>query len=185
MKVRPFGIVIVILVMVLSLSFSAWCTETSTPEAAPAATEEKPIQTPAPVAPETAPAAAPEKPAETAAPAVPTAEPEAQTTIQIEDAVVCQDVVESAPVGSGDVFAKETQKVYCFSRVVGALGETQVTHNWYYKDTLKASVKLPVRSNNWRTWSSKTILPKWTGEWMVEILSEEGAPLESIIFVIQ
>ena len=31
--------------------------------------------------------------------------------ISIQDAVVCQDVVERTPVGSGDVFAKETSKV--------------------------------------------------------------------------
>lgn len=110
---------------------------------------------------------------------------EQQTGNMIQDAVVCQDVVDRAPVGSGDVFAKETSKVYCFCRVVGVEGESSVTHNWYYKGTLKASVKLPVRSINWRTWSSKSMSPEWTGEWMVEILSADGSPLESIIFFIQ
>jgi hypothetical protein len=105
--------------------------------------------------------------------------------IQIESAAVCQDVVDREPVGSGDVFAKETPRVFCYCRVVGAVGETQVTHNWYYKGSLKASVKLNVRSPNWRTWSSKTIIPEWTGEWMVEILSADGTPLESIIFYVQ
>lgn len=110
---------------------------------------------------------------------------EQQTTIMIQDAVVCQDVVDRTPVGSGDVFAKETAKVYCFCRVVGVQGESSVTHNWYYKGTLKASVKLPVRTSNWRTWSSKSMSPEWVGEWMVEILSADGTPLESIIFFIQ
>jgi len=113
------------------------------------------------------------------------AAPEQQAVNTIQDAVVCQDVVDRTPVGSGDVFAKETSKVYCFCRVVGVEGESSVIHNWYYKGTLKASVKLPVRSNNWRTWSAKTMSPDWTGEWMVEILSAEGTPLESIIFFIQ
>jgi len=107
------------------------------------------------------------------------------TAIQIESAVVCQDVVDREPVGSGDVFAKETPRVYCFCKVVGAAADTQITHNWYYKGSLKASVKLNVRSSSWRTWSSKTIIPEWDGEWMVEILSEDGSPLESIIFYIQ
>ena len=111
--------------------------------------------------------------------------PASKAGVQIQDAVVCQDVVNREPVGSGDVFAKETPKVYCFCRVVGAQGETQITENWYYKGNLKASVELPVRSDNWRTWSSKTMDPAWTGEWMVEILSKEGTPLESIIFFIQ
>jgi hypothetical protein len=105
--------------------------------------------------------------------------------LQIESAAVCQDVVDREPVGISDVFAKETPRVFCYCRVVGAAGETQVTHNWYYKGSLKASVKLNVRSPNWRTWSSKTIIPEWTGEWMVEILSADGTPLESIIFYVQ
>ena len=105
--------------------------------------------------------------------------------IQIESAVVCQDVVDRMPVGSGDVIARETAKVYCFCKVVGAVGDTHVTHNWYYKGSLTSSVKLNVRSPSWRTWSSKTMTPEWTGEWMVEILSADGSPLESIIFFIQ
>lgn len=108
-----------------------------------------------------------------------------QAAIQIKDTAVSQDVVDRVPVGSGDVFPKETAKLYCYTRVVGAAGETQVTHNWYHQGTLKSSVKLSVRSNNWRTWSSKTMAPEWTGEWMVEILSEEGTPLESIIFFME
>ena len=109
----------------------------------------------------------------------------AQETLRIEDTAVCQSVVDRAPVGSGDVFPKDISKVYCFCRVVGASTETQITFNWYYQGTLKSSVKLPVRSASWRTWSSKTMSPEMVGEWMVEILAEDGAPLESMIFFIQ
>jgi hypothetical protein len=105
--------------------------------------------------------------------------------IKIEDAAVCQEVVDRAPVGTSDVFFKETVKLFCFCRVVGAESGTQITHNWYHKGNLKASVKLNVGSSNYRTWSSKVLLPEWTGEWMVEILSEDGSPLESIIFLVQ
>ena len=112
----------------------------------------------------------------------PSAAQETPSTVKIEDAVVCQDVVDRAPVGSGEVFAKEINKVYCFCRVLGAQPNTLIIHNWYHNGSLKASVKLTVRSSNYRTWSSKTLLPEWDGEWMVEILSEDGTPMESIIF---
>ena len=105
--------------------------------------------------------------------------------LQIEEAVVCQDIVDREPVGSGDVFAKESAKIFCFTRVVGATGETQITHNWYYQGSLQASVKLNVRSSNWRTWSSKTMMPSMAGEWMVEILSDDGKPMENIIFFLK
>ena len=100
----------------------------------------------------------------------------------LAEAVICTGVVDRAPVGSGDIFPKEVSRVYCFTRVVGAEPGTQLTHNWYYRGTLKASVKLNVGSSDFRTWSSKTIAPDWTGEWMVEILSGQGTPMESIVF---
>ncbi|MGD9309124.1 MAG: DUF2914 domain-containing protein [Desulfosarcina sp.] len=105
--------------------------------------------------------------------------------ISVVEAVVCQDVVDRAPVGSGEVIPAGTQRVFCFTRVEGAQEETEITHNWYYQGNLKASVVLPVRNTSWRTWSSKTLLPTWTGEWMVEVLSKDGTPLESIIFFVQ
>ncbi|RJQ84613.1 MAG: DUF2914 domain-containing protein [Desulfobacteraceae bacterium] len=122
-----------------------------------------------------------EKPADPTA-ASPASE---QTGIRIQDAVVCHDIVNREPVGSGDVFAKEIAKVFCYCRVVGASEESSITQNWYYQGTLKASIQLPVRSRNWRTWSYKTLAPEWTGEWMVEILSAEGTPLGSIVFFVR
>ncbi len=107
------------------------------------------------------------------------------SAVQIEDAVICQDVVDRTPVGSSDLFVSETEKVFCFCRVVGAEAGTQITHNWYYNGALKASVKLNVGSSNFRTWSSKTLYPEMQGEWMVEILSDDGKPLESIVFMIK
>ncbi|WP_319407983.1 DUF2914 domain-containing protein [uncultured Desulfosarcina sp.] len=105
--------------------------------------------------------------------------------ITVAQAVVCREIVDRMPVGSGDVIPVGTERVFCFTQIGGAQGETEITHNWYYQGALKASVVLPVRNSPWRTWSSKTLLPEWTGEWMVEVLSKEGTPLESIIFFVQ
>lgn len=110
---------------------------------------------------------------------------EPQTAVQLPEAVVCQDVVNRAPVGAGDVFAKEIPRVYCFTHVVGADPGTQLVHNWYYQGNLKASVNLTVGSSDYRTWSYKTMLPQWAGEWMVEVLSANGAPLGNIVFVLK
>ena len=105
-----------------------------------------------------------------------------QTAIRIPEAVVCQDVVNRAPVGAGDIFPREVPRVYCFTHVVGAAPGTQLIHNWYYQGNLKASVKLSVGSSDYRTWSYKTMIPQWSGEWMVEILSADGTPLDNITF---
>ncbi len=108
-----------------------------------------------------------------------------QTSITIEKTVVCQDVVDRQPVGVGEVFPREIEKIFCFTKVVGAQGETTITHNWYYNGNLKASIVLPVRSSNWRTWSSKKMDQAWTGEWMVEILAADGTALDSVIFYLR
>jgi len=109
----------------------------------------------------------------------------AKPRIHIEDAVICQEVVDRLPIGSGDVFDKGTGTIFCFTRVVGLEGGGDIIHNWYYKGTLKSTTKLPVGSGNWRTWSSKSINPEYTGEWMVEVLTEDGMPLESVIFFVK
>ena len=105
--------------------------------------------------------------------------------IRLEQIVICQNVVNRSPVGVGDVFPKEVKRLYCFTRLISSQGDTEVTHNWYYQGKLKASIVLPVKSKKWRTWSSKTILAEWTGEWMVEILNQDSVPLESVIFVVR
>lgn len=125
------------------------------------------------------------KTASTESGAASTAAEDEASNVTIADANVCQDVQDRSPVGISDVFVKEAPKVFCFCRVVGAEPGTQIIHNWYYNGSLKASVKLNVRSSNYRTWSSKRMSPDWDGEWMVEILSHEGQPLESIIFFVK
>jgi hypothetical protein len=106
-------------------------------------------------------------------------------TVSVQDAAICQEVVDRTPMGTGDVFSPNVPELYCFTRIVGAQENTEVTHNWYYKGNLMASVVLPVNSASWRTWSKKSMSPDMMGEWMVEILSKEGVPLESIIFFLQ
>lgn len=105
--------------------------------------------------------------------------------INVTQAVICREVVDRSPVGTDTVFPEGTERLFCFTRIDGAMGETEITHNWYYQGTLKASVALSVRSLAWRTWSAKTLNPDWTGEWMVEILGQDGTSIERLTFSIQ
>ena len=105
--------------------------------------------------------------------------------LTVAQAVVCRDVVDRTPVDIGETVSAGSGRVFCFTWIEGASEETEIIHNWYYQGALKASVTLPVRSASWRTWSSKRLLPEWTGEWMVEILSNDGTPLESIVFSVE
>ena len=107
------------------------------------------------------------------------------TEIQLEEAAICRNIENRAPIGRGSVFHTSIGRLYCFTKVVGAETDTTIIHHWYLNGKLKASVTLPVNSASWRTWSSKDIMPNESGDWMVEILTADGDALESILFLVQ
>ncbi|MEN8246926.1 MAG: DUF2914 domain-containing protein [Thermodesulfobacteriota bacterium] len=106
-------------------------------------------------------------------------------SLKVEKAVMCKAVDQRVPLGTGNVFAGDAGKIYCFTRITGAARETVVTHKWFLNGELKSSVDLPVESSNWRTWSTKKIDPSDAGDGMVEVVSSEGVVLTTIIFFIQ
>ena len=107
------------------------------------------------------------------------------TEFMLEEAAICRNIVDRAPIGRGSVFHTDTERLYCFTKVVGAKTDTTIIHHWYLNGKLKASVTLPVNSASWRTWSSKKITPDDTGDWMVEILTANGNAVESILFLVR
>ena len=88
-------------------------------------------------------------------------------------------------VGEAETFASDVPSVYCLSRIHGLSGDTTVTHAWYHEGVTRAKVELPVRSENWRTWSSKRMLPGWTGTWEVKVLDADGTVLASATFELE
>ena len=105
--------------------------------------------------------------------------------LQVDRAVTARAVESREPVGEASSFPADVGRVFLFTHVTGAQGETAVYHVWRHGPTERAKVRLPVRSNSWRTWSSKQIVPGWTGEWSVEVQDEQGNVLESVAFVVE
>lgn len=102
--------------------------------------------------------------------------------LEIVEAVITTNIVDRVPVDSLESYSATVDKLYCFVRVVGAEQDTTIAHVWYHGDQEVARVTLPVRSSHWRTWSSKNILPEWTGEWRVEVVDAEGYILSTVSF---
>jgi len=103
-------------------------------------------------------------------------------SLDVAEAVICQKVVNRTPVGPGTNFSAAAGKLSCFTKIVGARAETHITHVWYYGNTERFRINLPVRSVSWRTYSTKTIQPWETGVWHVDILDSEGNRLEVLNF---
>lgn len=97
--------------------------------------------------------------------------------LQIIDGTICLKISSLKCLGSNTQFPSDVRKLYCLTRIVGALNPISVTHVWYFGARERSRVSLVVKSANWRTYSSKTIHPQEIGDWSVEVLGPQGDPL--------
>lgn len=106
------------------------------------------------------------------------------SSLEVRDAAVSTGVQDRVPTGIASTFDSSVGKLYAFTRIVGAEGDTRIYHKWYHGGELVADIPLNVRSGDWRTWSSKNILPEWTGNWRVVVVSEDGTILGTVDFAL-
>ena len=110
-------------------------------------------------------------------------EPAEMPAMTIE-AQVCSAIEERMPSGMADSFKPDVGEVFLWCKVSGCMDTTVIHHVWYRNGEQMADVELPVRSPSWRTWSSKQILPSWTGDWEVKIVDADGREMKSLPFKI-
>lgn len=117
---------------------------------------------------------------------------EAQTTSQaatpqlaVAQAVITTGVQDLQPADSLGSVPADVGTVYCWTRITGAEGDVQIEHVWYHGDQEMARVPLRVAGSNWRTFSSKRIVPEWTGQWRVDVVGPNGNVLDSVGFSVQ
>lgn len=105
--------------------------------------------------------------------------------VRVADAVITTAIEKQMPVDKVETYPADYGKLFCFTRIVGAEKETQVTHVWYYREDELARVDLSVGSADWRTYSSKRFLPQWAGQWRVVVFAEDGRELATVPFVLE
>ena len=81
------------------------------------------------------------------------------------------------PVSELKTISNDIGNVYFFTELRGLSGHT-ITHRWEYNNKILAEVPFKIAANRWRTWSSKSILPSWTGTWTVSVLDVGGNIIE-------
>jgi hypothetical protein len=104
--------------------------------------------------------------------------------LEVVSPAVCKNVENLTCVDSQNEFSMPVDKLYCFTRITGAVEDTEITHVWYYGDVERFRISLNVRSSSWRTYSSKTIQAHETGKWRVDVLDSSGTVLKTIPFTI-
>jgi len=105
----------------------------------------------------------------------------ASASITVEGALTTA-ISERQAVDQVTELPPDVTRLYCFTRILGGGEAGTVVHVWYWGDREMARVELPVRSDDWRTWSSKNVLPEWHGTWRVEVLDAAGTLLQSFAF---
>jgi hypothetical protein len=110
--------------------------------------------------------------------------PALASDVSVVEGTMTTGVVDRVPADHIQTSPASVGNIYCFTRIAGAPADTAVTHVWYRDGKEMARITLPVRFADWRTWSSKKILPSWIGQWKVEILDAGGNILETLPFII-
>ncbi len=105
--------------------------------------------------------------------------------IKVTEIAVCTSVENRQPVGTDSVFNSDAGKLYCFTGIKSQTDTAEISHVWFYKDKEMAKITLPVKAKSWHTWSAKTILPSWKGNWKVEIQDADGKVIAAKSFEVK
>lgn len=85
-------------------------------------------------------------------------------------------VIEREPVDSVTELTAAIDRVYYYTELLGMAGQS-ITHRWSYNDAVIAEVSFNVGGPRWRIWSSKNLVPGWTGDWKVSVVNSAGEVL--------
>lgn len=88
-------------------------------------------------------------------------------------AVVTSAVTDREPADELTQVAAGGENVFFFTELRGMEGQT-VTHRWSQGGEVRAEVAFEVRGQRWRVFSSKQLMPEWSGEWKVEVVDAGG-----------
>ena len=102
--------------------------------------------------------------------------------LEVSKAAICTGIVDHEPVDQSVRYPATVGKVYCFSKISNIESATSIQHVWYFDNSERARVKLPVKPPSWRTYSSKRIMPEQTGRWRVDVLDCDGNVLKTLGF---
>lgn len=96
-------------------------------------------------------------------------------------AIFTSGIVDREPVDDLATMPNSAERIYFFSELRDLEGQI-VTHRWEYNDKVMAEVKFKVGGPRWRVYSSKNLLPEWTGHWTVIVLDENDWPIKASVF---
>lgn len=100
---------------------------------------------------------------------------------EVARATFTTGIQDREPVDQITTLTTDKDKIYFFTDIRNMSGHI-VKHRWEYNGKTMAEVEFGVGGPRWRVWSSKSLLPQWTGEWKVSVVDEAGKVLSESSF---
>ena len=106
--------------------------------------------------------------------------------LAVKDIKICRKIYKRTPVGADVIFTNNVDSLYCYTRIQNTGSKKEVKHVWYYENQIMTQVRYNVKKSNiYRSWTKKTILPNQIGKWRVDIHDNDGTIIGSKEFQIQ
>jgi hypothetical protein len=107
------------------------------------------------------------------------------TAGEISRALFTNGIDNREPMAIIDSIDSSTSNSISFFSEVTNMSGQKITHQWMHNDKIMFEKTFEVKSARWRVWTSKTLIPGWTGTWTVNVLDNERAILTSKSFEYQ
>ena len=105
--------------------------------------------------------------------------------LKLNEVMICRGVYKRNPIKPGFTFSNNVDSIFCYTKISNKGPKQEIKHLWYYENNLITAVTYNIKtSNNYRSWSKKTILPSQVGEWRVDIIDYKETVLGSRKFQI-
>ena len=106
-------------------------------------------------------------------------------SLRLRDIQICKNVVKRTPEGTDVFFNNDVDSLFCYTRIQNQGKKQEVKHVWYYEDQLMTQIRYNIKKSNiYRSWTRKTILPHQVGHWRVDIQDSAGKIIGSKEFQI-
>ena len=93
-----------------------------------------------------------------------------ESDIKVSDAVLTDQIVDRTPntefVGSVPKYIRELT----FYTQIAHANQQTISHRWRFNEQVLATIPLEIKSDDYRTWSSKKMSSAWQGTWYIEVL---------------
>ena len=104
---------------------------------------------------------------------------------QVTRAMFTIGVQDREPVLSVDSINSGAYNSISFFTELNEMSGHNVTHQWTFNDEVMFEKTFEVKGPRWRVWTSKTLIPDWTGSWTVNVLDDNRAVLQTRTFEYQ